>query len=118
MTQTRITANGLDYILGTDALAGAGNGGWYRCGPGQVLISATGSATAATLQVQRSANDPNDPVYGAQPVNIGAAVTGDPATGGVAIQSNNEAGVGWWRGVISSVTGSQVIVQVSARDAL
>jgi hypothetical protein len=85
----------------------------WVCLTGNVGVQVSGAATAITYTVQRSSLDPAGQL-GADAVPADVAVSGNPSTG-MQAQGYIEPGVGWWRVVVSAVTGNAT-VSISGYD--
>lgn len=69
----------------------------------EVIVTVSGTATSCTVQVQRSAFSPTDPL-GPLWVPADVVITGDPATGILPVVYSEPA-FGWWRLNVTTITG-------------
>jgi hypothetical protein len=80
---------------------------------GPISIQVTGVATAITAKLERSTENPTSST--ANPVVVGADITGNPSTG-IYRASDTEAGSGWWRVRLTALTGASAVVYISGTE--
>lgn len=79
---------------------------------GTVAIQITGVATAVTAKIERSTENPVSST--ANPVQIGADLTGNPSTTGI-YSSSTEPGAAYWRVRLTAMTGVSCNIYISAK---
>lgn len=87
---------------------------WTRFEGAQVILQLTGTASAASVVVERCARNPD--LHPGQPAPLPAQVdstglSGNPAVGATAIYL--ETAAGWWRARVTAVSGGWVEVALS-----
>jgi hypothetical protein len=82
---------------------------WLRLS-GQLAIQITGTATAVSVQVERSTRDPQTLTPNTAPA--GDVITGNPATG-MQPKAYAEPGVAWWRAKLTAITGADCTVAIN-----
>lgn len=78
---------------------------------GSIGVSVWGTATLCSVQVQRSATGPDDPL-GVNFVPADIPITGNPSTGLTPV-IYTEPSFGWWRVNVTSITGGSLNTSIS-----
>lgn len=108
VTQVPIQNTGLFARTARSTTSVTGSMDWTRFEDCNVTVQVDGAATAITLTVERTTQDPTSGVAVTAAPASTTTITGNPATG---IQPSVyiETGVAWWRATLSALTGTATV---------